>query len=122
MRVFFIGCALFSLFSGVAGATEVRLGCPVRLTRCVDYRSTTCADFNRVSYVGFRLDSDAHVVRMPQAYHVRETAIEYLWGSYDDRYTLTRTTMRVRHTVYVNQNNVGFVAEWTGVCASIGSH
>ncbi len=119
MRTFLVGCALFALLTGVAGASQVRMGCPVRLTRCINYRSTICGDFNRVSYVGFVLDSDAHLASMPQAYHVRETAIEYLWGNYDDRYTLSRTSTRLSHTVYVNQHNVGFIAQWTGVCKEI---
>lgn len=119
MRVFLMGAALFALAPGVASAGAVRFGCPVRLTHCVNTRSTICDDFNRVSYVGFRLDAGAHAVTMPARYGVRETAIEYTWGTSDDRYALSRATMRLRHAVYVNQTNVAFVAEWSGVCARV---
>jgi hypothetical protein len=119
MRVFLLGVVLFAVAAQATDAAQVRLGCPVRLTHCVNYRSTVCSDFNPTSYVGFRLDAAAHSAYMPTRYYMRETAIEFLWGTIDDRYALSKTTMRIRHSVYVNQSNVAFVAEWSGVCRAI---
>ncbi len=116
MRVFTLFCLAVAVACGSARAAVVRLGCPLRLTHCTDYRANVCADFSRVSFAGLRLDADHRFVYLPTAYRLRETAIEYTWGTSADNWVLSRTTMHLRHSVYIDQTNVAFVAEWSGIC------
>ncbi len=118
MRSLFIFCALFASLAGLAQASDLHFSCPMTLTKCVNYRATICSDFNRDSFTTVDLNPDRHWAVSPADGAMRETAIEFVWGATNDRWTLMRRTNILRHSVYVNQTNVAFVAEWSGMCAT----
>ncbi len=119
MRFLLVFCALFALLAGSAAAEDLQLSCPLALAKCVNYRATICSDFNRISYTNVDLNPDRHWAVSPADGAMRETAIEFVWGATNDRWTLMRRTNTLRHSVYVNQTNVAFVAEWSGTCTQI---